>query len=95
MAELIKKKFQKPNSASYQFYLFYNDHVSSQSVILLAYSGILMASQYCREVGFSMLFSATSEVSVPQDPVTQELLSQARWPTVSCEPKAGLALAGS
>lgn len=70
VAELIKRKFQKPNSASYQFYLFYSDHVSSQSILWLAYSGILMLSQSYKEVGFSVLFSAMNEVNILQDPVT-------------------------
>ena len=56
--------------------------MSSQSVVLLAYPGTVMLSQYYKEVGFSMLFSAINEVNILQDPVTQEPLSQAHWPTV-------------
>lgn len=55
--------------------------MSSQSVALLAYLGILMLPQYGKEVGISMLFSAINEINIPQDPV-REPLSQFPWLTV-------------
>lgn len=78
--ELIKRKFQKNNSIP--VFPFFIAIVSSQSVALLAYfAGILMLSQYGKEVGISMLFSAINEINIPQEPVG-EPLSQFPWLTV-------------
>lgn len=78
--ELIKRKFQKNNSIP--VFPFFIAIVSSQSVALLAYfAGILMLSQYGKEVGISMLFSAINEINIPHEPVG-EPLSQFPWLTV-------------
>lgn len=54
VVELTERQFQMPNSASYQFYIFYSDHLSSHSVVLFACSDTLVLSQYYKELGFQI-----------------------------------------